>query len=124
MSSAGPAAAWQREILRAFQTWAVNANINIGLVTDGGQALGTTGAVQGDSRFGDIRIAAGPFASDEVAAASPFSWTGTTLAGDVLFTARLRSPIGNVAGGSTCSRSRCTRPGTCSGWTTRTTTPC
>ena len=27
-----PTAAWQRTILQAFQTWAVNANINIGLV--------------------------------------------------------------------------------------------
>src|SRR5215210_4685688 len=58
MRQAGSDALWQREILRAFQTWAVNANINIGLVADGGQALGTVGAVQGDPRFGDARIAA------------------------------------------------------------------
>src|SRR5262245_13396170 len=51
MGQAGTAAQWQREILRAFQTWAVNANINIGLVADGGQAFNTVGAVQGDSRF-------------------------------------------------------------------------
>src|SRR5262245_10431788 len=50
LSPAGPPGSWQREVLRAFQTWAVNANINIGLVGDGGQALGTPGAVQGDSR--------------------------------------------------------------------------
>src|SRR4051812_46059116 len=30
-----PAAAWQRAILEAFQTWAVDANIDIGLVGDG-----------------------------------------------------------------------------------------
>ena len=58
LRQAGTDAAWQREILRAFQTWAVHANINIGLVADGGQALGAPGAVQGDARFGDIRVAA------------------------------------------------------------------
>ena len=47
--------AWQREVLRSFQTWAVNANINIGLVADGGQALGSAGRPQGDARFGDVR---------------------------------------------------------------------
>ena len=73
-------AAWELEVLRAFQTWAVNANINIGVVADGGQALGVAGAVQGDTRFGDIRIAATPGAGDstDLADAQPFSWTGTT----------------------------------------------
>ena len=53
----GSTPAWERELLRAFQTWASQANINIGLVVDGGQAMGSLGAVQGDSRFGDIRVA-------------------------------------------------------------------
>src|SRR5262245_49764817 len=47
---------WQREILRAFQTWAENANLNLGVVVDGGHPLGASGLPQGDSRFGDIRI--------------------------------------------------------------------
>src|SRR5262249_18951323 len=46
-------AVWQAELLRAFQTWAAYANINIGLVSDGGQAFGTVGSIQGDTRFGD-----------------------------------------------------------------------
>ena len=97
MSASGSTAAWEREILRAFQTWAVNANINIGLVADGGQALGAVGAVQGDTRFGDVRIAAGPISASEAAAASPFSWTGTTFAGDVTFSKSSPYRIGNVA---------------------------
>ncbi|AMV25554.1 Matrixin [Gemmata sp. SH-PL17] len=97
LTAAGTTTAWEREILRAFQTWAVNANINIGLVADGGQALGTVGAVQGDARFGDIRIAAAPISADEAAAASPFSWTGTTFAGDVTFSNAVPYRIGNVA---------------------------
>lgn len=77
-------AEWKREVLRAFQTWAVHANINIGLVSDGGQALGAVGAVQGDTRFGDIRIAAAGLSPDVLASASPFSFTGSTLSGDVV----------------------------------------
>src|SRR5712671_774136 len=55
LNAVEPTAVWQNEILRAFQTWAVNANINIGLVADGGQAMGVAGNSQHDSRFGDIR---------------------------------------------------------------------
>src|SRR5690242_18183217 len=41
----GTAATWEREILRAFQTWAANANLNIGYVSDSGAPLGSPGAV-------------------------------------------------------------------------------
>src|SRR5262245_57301026 len=54
LGNAVPTASWQRDVLRAFQTWAVNANIDVGLVEDGGQALGAVGAVQWDNRFGDV----------------------------------------------------------------------
>src|SRR5262249_9217940 len=33
------------EILRAFQTWVEQANVNIGLIPDGGQAFGANGAI-------------------------------------------------------------------------------
>lgn len=49
---------WQEAILRAFQTWAIRTNADIGVVDDSGQAFGTPGASRGDARFGDIRIAA------------------------------------------------------------------
>ncbi|MFL5339279.1 MAG: matrixin family metalloprotease [Gemmataceae bacterium] len=91
----GTASTWEHEILRAFQSWAVNANINIGVTTDGGQAQGTLGAVQGDSRFGDIRISAAPLGSGELASASPFSWTGTTWSGDVVLNSNYAYTIGN-----------------------------
>src|SRR5437588_4558968 len=48
--------AWQSEVLRAFQTWAAYADINIGLVPDSGEALDASGAAQGDPRHGDIRV--------------------------------------------------------------------
>ena len=98
MAGAGTTATWQREILRAFQTWAAQTNLNIGLVADGGQALGSLGAVQGDGRFGDIRVAAAPLSPDTLASASPFSWTGTTLSGDVVFSALQKFVRGEQAG--------------------------
>jgi hypothetical protein len=53
-----PDGMWQEAILRAFQTWAVLTNADVGVVSDGGQPFGTPGATRGDARFGDIRIAA------------------------------------------------------------------
>ena len=99
LSSTGTSAAWKREVLRAFQTWAANVNINIGLVADGGQALGIVGAVQGDSRFGDIRVAAAGLSPDVLASTAPFSWTGTTLSGDVVLNANAKFVIGNSPAG-------------------------
>lgn len=98
LGAATPTATWQREVLRAFQTWAANTNINITVVPDGGQPLGTPGAVHGDNRFGDIRIAAAPLSDGVVASASPFSWTGTTYSGDVVFNSNDLFRVGNVAG--------------------------
>src|SRR5438552_2479723 len=84
LNSSMSTSAWQTAILQAFQTWADQTNINIGVTSDSGLALGTTGAVQGDSRFGDIRIAAKSLPAASVSTASPFSWTGTTWGGDML----------------------------------------
>src|SRR5947209_8384215 len=76
------ASAWQTEILRAVQTWAANANINVDVVADGGQALGATGANEGDARFGDIRVAARPLSGNVLAITTPSGPLGGTLAGD------------------------------------------
>src|SRR5262249_25489781 len=72
LNAIAPTAAWQREVLRAFQTWAVQANINIGLVADGGQAFGAAGLPQGDAHFGDVRVAGTAQPPGELASASPF----------------------------------------------------
>ena len=47
---------WETELLRALQTWAVSANINLGVMPDRGQALGSAGPIQGSADFGDIRV--------------------------------------------------------------------
>lgn len=84
-------AVWEQVVLRAFQTWAANANVDISVQADGGQPVGATGAVEGDSRFGDIRVGAfaiaagGLTSSDTVAFAQPFDSTAGSAAGDVFF---------------------------------------
>src|SRR5688572_21701074 len=56
LDAVAPTPVWQREILRAFQTWAAAADVSVGLVRDGGQAFGAPGDIQGDYRFGDVRL--------------------------------------------------------------------
>lgn len=55
---------WQADVARAFQTWAQYANLNVGIVPDGGQPLGLRGPTHSDPRFGDIRIAGVPLSAD------------------------------------------------------------
>jgi hypothetical protein len=76
---------WEEEVLRAFQNWAVNSNINIGVVPDSGLPFGTAGDIQGDPRFGAIRIGAIPQSAGVVATGTPFSWSVGTWSGAVLF---------------------------------------
>lgn len=85
-----PAAVWQREVLRAFQTWAVQTPANVAVVADGGQAFGTPGQPQGDFRFGDVRVGAVPLSNDSLANVSAFDWSVGTWAGDLLFNTRAR----------------------------------
>ncbi|MBN9517151.1 matrixin family metalloprotease, partial [bacterium] len=90
--------AWQREILRAYQTWAAATNVNIGLTADAGLALGAAGLPQGDSRFGDIRVAARPLSAGpggSLAQATGFDDAAGTWAGDmVLGTTNAFGPAG------------------------------
>src|SRR5262249_37840597 len=86
MSGLGNPAVWEKAILDAFQTWAIRANLNIGLVSDDGQGFGTGRLSQGDPRFGDIRIAAVPMASDVLGITVPATGSGGgSWTGDILF---------------------------------------
>jgi hypothetical protein len=89
-----PTATWEREIVRAFQAWASQAAINIGVISDSGAALGAPGLIQGDDRFGDIRIAAYDLGPDVVAVATPFDTSAGTWAGDVRLNSRFRFGTG------------------------------
>lgn len=85
-----PRAAWQGEILRAFQSWAVQAHLNVALVPDGGEPLGTPGPDQHDPRFGDVRIAAVPLSPGALSISIPHdpflsgTWSGDALLNDTV----------------------------------------
>ena len=77
-----PTAAWEADILGAVQTWAVNTNLNVGVVSDNGQPFGSSGAGQ---RFGDIRIGAAPLSPGVLAISVPHDpfvsggWSGDII---------------------------------------------
>ncbi|HYT92168.1 MAG TPA: matrixin family metalloprotease, partial [Gemmataceae bacterium] len=83
LNARGPTALWQHQILQAVQTWAVQTNLNIGVVADDGSPLGAPGQPQSDPRFGDIRVAAIPMAPDVMAITTPFDPLAGTWSGDV-----------------------------------------
>ncbi len=73
---------WQEVALRAFQTWAYNADINVGLKADHDLPFGAPGLSVGDPRFGDFRLGATP-QQDVLANALPFQVTAGSFAGDL-----------------------------------------
>jgi hypothetical protein len=77
---------WQTAILRAAQSWAVNANLDFHVVSDNAAyAFGTEGATEGDTRFGDLRVGGIPLTDGLVSTAVPFTPVSGTWAGDILF---------------------------------------
>lgn len=76
-------AAWQTDVLRALQTWAAVADIDIGLVRDTGRPFGAAGLTQGDPRFGDIRLGAFP-QLHTIASTVPYLPVSGSWSGDVL----------------------------------------
>jgi hypothetical protein len=89
---------WQLTVLQALQTWASAANINLTVVPDGGQPLGGAGLLQGDARFGDIRVAAEPFGQGPLALSSPYDPVAGTRAGDIVFNSSQTFSLGGQAG--------------------------
>ena len=53
-----PTATWEQQIEEAATLWENATNVNLSRVSDGGEAVGTSGNQQDDPRFGDIRIGA------------------------------------------------------------------
>jgi hypothetical protein len=96
LNSQAPASVWETTILQAIKTWAANTNISITLVNDCGQPIGTAGDIQGDPRFGDIRVAAMPLGSDVVAITSPFDLLAGTRAGGIILNS---SDFGSASAG-------------------------
>lgn len=95
-------AVWQETVLRAFQTWAVQANINIGLTSDRGDSLGAAGLSSGDPRFGELRIGAFP-QPGVLASALPYQQAAGTWSGDVLLNTQTNWFLADWAAGSSIS---------------------
>jgi hypothetical protein len=96
LSSAGTPDAWKIAILRAFQTWAVNTNINIGVVSDGGQALGTTIATADGGGTGDIRVGAYGQTPEVLAVNTPYNVLSDAWQGVLLFNSAKSFSIGGA----------------------------
>jgi Matrixin len=83
-------ATWEAQIEQAASIWENAADLNLAHVSDGGQAVGSSGAQQDDPRFGDIRIGAVPLSSGTLAVtflAPPAN--GGTDAGDILLNSNI-----------------------------------
>ncbi len=84
MNAVAPTVTWEREFARALQTWADVSPLNFHFVADSGAAAGSTGNVQGNSNFGDIRLGARS-RTDGFVAFSYYPSNFSTLGGDEFF---------------------------------------
>lgn len=89
---------WQELALRAYQTWAVHADINVGLRNDYNNGFGTPGMIVGDPRFGEFRIGAYP-QEGLVANSVPFQAIAGTYSGDLILNSNERFTLHDWAGG-------------------------
>jgi len=89
-----PTATWQQQLQVAATLWENVTNVNLSLVSDGGQAVGSSGDQQDDPRFGDIRIGAVPLPSGTLAETfDPPPINGGTDAGDILLNSNVNWQI-------------------------------
>ena len=97
LNATSPTAEWERIILQAFQTWAVQSNINLAVTADGGEPFGAPGAAHADPRFGDIRIGAIPMSPEALSVSVPHDpfMTGT-WAGDMLLNSNVKFGSGKT----------------------------
>ena len=90
---------WEKQILKAFQTWAVQSNLNIGISFDGGQANGVAGGPIEDAALATSRswwtVAASTTGLVET---SPFSVLSGTWSGDSIINTADPFSAGGVSG--------------------------
>ncbi|MGI9470764.1 MAG: hypothetical protein ACR2NZ_04475, partial [Rubripirellula sp.] len=75
--------AWQELVLRAYQTWAIHADINVGVRNDYDLGFGSPGLLTDDPRFGEFRIGSIP-QTGLLASSLPFQTVAGTYSGDLL----------------------------------------
>jgi predicted Zn-dependent protease len=82
----GSAAAWQKVIFKAAQTWTAQTNLNLAVVGDSGAPVGSGSYQQGDPTMGDIRIGGYSFGNSYLAQAfMPPPLNNYSIAGDIQF---------------------------------------
>ena len=92
---------WQYQIAKALQSWAASANINLVQVADSGLPFDTPGNAQGDSRFGDIRIAGYVYPNNDMTTLATTYQpppNGMTAAGDSGINTNVNFTIGSNSG--------------------------
>ena len=86
----------KEQIETAASLWESATNVNLALVSDGGEAVGSSGDQQDDPRFGDIRIGMVPLSSSVLAVTFvPPEGNGGTDAGDILLNSTVNWQIGS-----------------------------
>lgn len=99
MQSAVAGADWQQAIRTAVQTWVIHVSGDVSTVPDGGQPFGAPGLIQGDTRFGDIRVGAVPLRGGIYALAVSRGFVAGTWTGDIIFNSRrIPSNIDSIFG--------------------------
>jgi hypothetical protein len=102
MFNVSTAASWENVIIKAAQTWAAKANINLSVVSDDGSDTGSGNYEQGASNFGDIRIGAyngvALGISDLADATYPPPDNNYSIAGDINFNTGNTFSIGGFGG--------------------------
>ena len=97
LNNVASTATWEAQIEQAASLWENAANVNLALVPDGGEPVGTSGDQQDDPRFGDIRIGAIPLASGVLAETFlPPPANGGTDAGDILLNSTATWAVNNT----------------------------
>jgi hypothetical protein len=96
LSAVGGTDAWKMEILRAFQTWAVQGNINIGLANDAGRDFGLPQLAPDAAEAGAIRLGAYPQTEEVIAINSPYNVLSGEWSGDLLFNTNFNFSIGGA----------------------------
>ena len=99
MASTNTSNNWQREILRAFQTWANATNINIGIVPDAGRPFGPLSQAFGDLPSGNIRVGAFSTSTDVIAINQPYNILTGAWAGTLLYNTAQSFAVGNSPSG-------------------------
>src|SRR5262249_30558370 len=93
----GSTATWQREILRAAQSWAEQTNLNFDVVADNGTTIGQGAYQQGDPGMGDLRVGGYGFGNSNVATAFlPPPTNNYSIAGDTQFNTNQTWNIGST----------------------------